>query len=133
MRGLPAGAGGHQRHCRNEFERSHGACWPGFLGHAGLVAIGADVPVFLEMRAGWAFLASLPTALLACGFLGSVLGFPALRLTGFCLAIVTMAFGVVIGQAINNLDWLTKSPGIRPIPSPYLGPGRCNRILRCTC
>ncbi|MGQ9700407.1 MAG: hypothetical protein ACUVQS_05035 [Candidatus Bipolaricaulaceae bacterium] len=68
---------------------------------------------------------------MACGFLGAALGFPALRLSGFYLAMVTMASGLVIGPAINNLDWLIISPGIRPIPSPYLGPGRCNRILRC--
>ena len=92
------------------------------LGHAGFVAIGAYVSVLLEIRAGFSFIPSLLVAVFACGLLGVIIGLPALRLSGFYLAIVTMAFGLVTTQVITNLDWLTGGPhGIRNIPWPQIG------------
>jgi ABC-type branched-subunit amino acid transport system permease subunit len=91
------------------------------LGHAGFVAIGAYVSVLLEMRVGLSFLPSLLAALIACALLGAVIGLPALRLSGFYLAVVTMAFGLVTTQVITNLDSLTGGPhGIRNIPWPKI-------------
>lgn len=93
------------------------------LGHAGFLAIGAYTSVLLEMRLGWPFIPSLIVALAVCILSGLVLGLPALRLSGFYLAVVTMAFGLVITQVITNLDWLTGGPhGIRNIPAPKIGP-----------
>jgi len=92
------------------------------LGHAGFVAIGAYVSVLLEIRGGLSFFPALLAALFACGLLGVIIGLPALRLSGFYLAVVTMAFGLVTIQVITNLDWLTGGPhGIRNIPRPRIG------------
>jgi branched-chain amino acid transport system permease protein len=60
-------------------------------------------------------LAGLVTALV-----GLALGIPCLRLEGLYLAMATLAFGVVVVEAILNLDWLTRgNDGLR-VPAPRL-------------
>ena len=50
------------------------------------------------------FLLIIPIAALIAGLIGMVIGFPTLRLRGDYIAIVTLAFGEIIGRAAINGD-----------------------------
>ena len=61
------------------------------IGHAGFVAIGAYTAAVLTGH-GWPFWATVPVAGTLATLCGLLLGVPSLRLTGFYLAIATLAF-----------------------------------------
>jgi branched-chain amino acid transport system permease protein len=76
------------------------------LGHAAFLAVGAYTEALLQAR-GVPFFVSLPVAALMAGALGWVLGLPALRLKGIYLAIVTLAFNVIVEEVIARWEGLT--------------------------
>jgi ABC-type branched-subunit amino acid transport system permease subunit len=76
------------------------------IGHAGFVAIGAYTAAVLSGH-GWPFWATLPVAGALATLCGLLLGVPSLRLTGFYLAIATLAFGSVVEQVIRSMDTIT--------------------------
>lgn len=65
--------------------------------------------------------------IIVAAFVGLILGLPVLRVRGDYLAIVTLGFGEVVRQLVNNLDKplnLTNGPqGITPIQRPPLPQG----------
>ncbi|PKL24948.1 MAG: branched-chain amino acid ABC transporter permease [Spirochaetae bacterium HGW-Spirochaetae-3] len=65
--------------------------------------------------------------IIVAAFVGLLLGLPVLRVRGDYLAIVTLGFGEVVRQLVNNLDKplnLTNGPqGITPIQKPTLPQG----------
>lgn len=71
------------------------------LGTAALVAIGAYSSGILTTHFGWSFLPAMVAGALAATAVGTLLAAPALRLGGMHLAIVTLAFGVVVVQLIG--------------------------------
>ena len=89
------------------------------LGHCGFMAIGAYTAALLSLaceRAEWfdgkndpRFLAVLIISVLAAGLLAALfsllVGIPALRLKGDYLAIITLGFGMIIINIINNLPF----------------------------
>jgi len=86
------------------------------LGHAGFLAVGA-------YSTGILLLAHIPLPFAILGgalitaLLGFLIGFPALRLRGDYLAIVTLGVGEIIRVLIINLGGLTGgSAGLRNIP-----------------
>lgn len=82
--------------------------WSGQIGlaHAALFAIGA-YGSSVAVQHGVPYLATLPLVGLAAGVIALILGFPAIRLTGFFLAIATLAFGFVIVEALTAADKIT--------------------------
>jgi branched-chain amino acid transport system permease protein len=80
------------------------------VGHAGFMAIGAYVASLLTVwafpRVAGPFL--FPVALLAGGFAAGIAGlgiaFPSFRTRGDYLAIVTLAFNMIIKSVLENLD-----------------------------
>jgi branched-chain amino acid transport system permease protein len=76
------------------------------------------------------FLLIIPLAALIAGGFGAILGFPTLRLRGDYIAIVTLAFGEIIGRAaingdegvfgIGNFNLTNGKIGISPIDRPDL-------------
>jgi branched-chain amino acid transport system permease protein len=82
------------------------------VGHAGFMAIGAYIASFLTVRVFpvhmtlWLF----PLAVLAGGIgsalVGFVVAFPSFKTRGDYLAIVTLAFGMIVKSAIENIDIL---------------------------
>lgn len=76
------------------------------IGHAGFVAIGAYTAAVLTGH-GWPFWATLPVAGSLATLSGLLLGVPSLRLSGFYLAIATLAFGGVVEQLVRSMDSLT--------------------------
>jgi branched-chain amino acid transport system permease protein len=95
-----------------------GFCGQLALGQAGFMAIGAYTTAFCAMRLHL----PLPVGMLAGGLLsalaGFLVGFPALRLRGDYLAIVTLGFGEIIRVIMINLEGITGgAAGLKGIPS----------------
>jgi ABC-type branched-subunit amino acid transport system permease subunit/ABC-type branched-subunit amino acid transport system ATPase component len=81
--------------------------------------IGAYASALLVMTAGLSFWLSLPLAGAITASAGFVLGVPALRLRGHYLAMITLAFAVIVHQVIQNWSELTRgSSGLVDIPWP---------------
>ena len=82
--------------------------WSGQIGlaHAALFAIGAYGST-IAVRCGIPYLATFPLVGVLAALVAVLLGFPAIRLTGFFLAIATLAFGFVIIEGLTAADGLT--------------------------
>ncbi|MCJ9728680.1 ATP-binding cassette domain-containing protein [Bradyrhizobium sp. PRIMUS42] len=92
------------------------------LGHAGLFGIGAYAAGLLAVKVGLPFWIALPAAMAITAAVGVLLAVPALRVTGPYLAMVTLAFGTIIGILINEMDFLTNGPqGLQVIKPRILG------------
>lgn len=100
------------------------------LGHAAFYAVGAYTSGLLATRLGLPFWVTLPVAGLAALVFGLVLGLPALRVRGHYLALVTIAFGIVVNLTITNLSWTGGPNGVVNIPPPHLGGYSFNEPLR---
>ena len=70
------------------------------LGHAAFVAIGAYGHAWM-LAQGVPFLLALPLAGVLAGLAGLVVGIPAIRVHGLYLAMVTLAFSIVVEQVIG--------------------------------
>lgn len=91
------------------------------LGFAAFYAIGAYTCALLTTKAGFGFWSSLPLSVFTATVSGLILAFPALRLRGDYLAIVTLGFGEIVRLTLNNWDSLTGGPnGISGIPLPFV-------------
>ena len=76
------------------------------LASAGFMAIGAYTSAILVVKAGWPLFLSLPGAILVCGVVALVIGWPVLRLSDVYLAIATLGFGELVRIVIIlNPDW----------------------------
>ena len=87
------------------------------LGHAGFVAIGAYTTSILMVH-HWPFLLTLPVAGILATIGGLLLGLPSMRLSGFYLAIATLAFGGVVEQVIRFARPITGGPFGLQVPAP---------------
>ncbi len=82
------------------------------VGHAGFMAIGAytasylTVKVFPAHLAAWLFPAAVMAGGMAAAVVGLVVAFPSFKTRGDYLAIVTLAFGMIVKSVIENLDFL---------------------------
>ncbi len=77
------------------------------LGHAGFFGIGAYVCAILPDRFGIHPVLALAAGTFAATIAGWAIGRPILRLKGPYLAIVTLAFGVLVTLVAGNERWLT--------------------------
>lgn len=82
--------------------------------------IGAYVSALLAINFGVSFWLTLPAAALAATLFGFIIGIPSMRTRDTYLALVTIAFGVVIQQLLNNFDWTGGPNGLVGIPAPSL-------------
>lgn len=71
------------------------------LGHGAFYAIGAYVTAILMTDFNWPFWATLPVAGGASAVVGFLVGFPALRLSGPYLALVTLALAYAVPQILR--------------------------------
>jgi ABC-type branched-subunit amino acid transport system ATPase component/ABC-type branched-subunit amino acid transport system permease subunit len=91
------------------------------LGHAGFYAIGAYAAALLTTRAGWNPLAAVAVAILLAAFVGAGVAGAALRVSGPYLAMVTIAFGIIVEGVLIEWVSVTRGPGgIFNIPKPGL-------------
>jgi branched-chain amino acid transport system permease protein len=96
--------------------------WSGQLGlaHAALFAVGAYGST-LAAEVGIPFLLTIPLAALFAALLAVAMGAPAVRLRGFFLAIVTLAFGLVVVQVITSAGKITGGGGGIAAPGWHVG------------
>lgn len=91
------------------------------LGHAGFFAIGAYAAAVLTTRAGWHPVPATAVALVLAALVGVVVAGAALRVSGPYLAMVTIAFGIIVEGILVEWVALTGGPGgIFNIPKPAL-------------
>ncbi len=91
------------------------------LGHAGFYAIGAYTAALLTARAGWRPLAAVSLAILLAALVGAGVAAAALRVSGPYLAMVTIAFGIIVEGVLIEWVSVTGGPGgIFNIPKPGL-------------
>ncbi len=84
------------------------------LGHVGFYAIGAYLSVILTMKVGLNFFVSVIIAALVAALFGAVVALLSLRAKGPYLAMVTIAFGELVGIIANRWVDVTGGPaGVR--------------------
>jgi branched-chain amino acid transport system permease protein len=81
------------------------------LGNAAFMGIGAYLTSYLTVNAGMPITLALITAAIAAGFIGVIVGFPALRLKGIYLAMATLGFGEMIRSFFINFSSMGGSGG----------------------
>jgi ABC-type branched-subunit amino acid transport system ATPase component/ABC-type branched-subunit amino acid transport system permease subunit len=92
------------------------------LGQAGFYALGAYTGAILATRLGLGFWIGLPVAAIVGAAVGVVLALASLRVTGPYLAMVTIAFGIIVEHGLIEWDALTSGfGGIANIPRPRVG------------
>lgn len=82
--------------------------------------IGAYTSALLAIEFGISFWLTLPAAALVATFFGFAIGFPSMRTRDTYLALVTIAFAVVVYQLMNNFEWTGGPNGLVGIPAPFL-------------
>ena len=71
------------------------------LGHGAFYAVGAYATAILMANYDWPYWATIPVAAVAAGMIGFLVGFPALRLAGLYLALMTLALAVAAPQILK--------------------------------
>jgi branched-chain amino acid transport system permease protein len=84
-----------------------GNCGQISLCHASLMAIGAYTTALLTTRLAVTYVLALPAGVVVTTLLGASLGYPARRLSGLYLALVTLGFLEVVSIAIEEFPDLT--------------------------
>ncbi len=82
--------------------------------------IGAYTSALLAINFGVSFWLTLPVAAIVATVFGFLLGFPSMRTRESYLALVTIAFGIVVHQLLNNFGWTGGPNGLVGIPAPSL-------------
>src|SRR3954451_15006408 len=87
------------------------------LGQGGFMAIGAYVSAYLTSQPGLPFIPSMLAGSAAAGVVGAAIGFPALRIKGVYLIILTMGFGEIVRVFFLNFEPTGASSGLGGIPA----------------
>jgi branched-chain amino acid transport system permease protein len=93
-----------------------GNCGQISLCNASFMAVGAYCTALFTTRLGLPTLLSLPTSVIIASLLGAALGYPARRLSGLYLALVTLGFLELVGIVIEEFPHYTG--GIRGLKVP---------------
>src|SRR5207245_6690922 len=92
------------------------------LGQAGFYALGAYASAIITTRLGLGFWIGLPAAIVLGAAVGVVLALASLRVSGPYLAMVTIAFGIIVEHGLIEWDALTNGfGGIPGLPRPRPG------------
>lgn len=82
--------------------------------------IGAYVSALLAIHFGVSFWLGLFASAAVATLFGFLLGIPCMRTRDSYLALVTIAFGIVIQQLLNNFAWTGGANGLSGIPAPTI-------------
>jgi branched-chain amino acid transport system permease protein len=77
------------------------------FANAAMFGIGAYTAGLLQVRLGVPYWAALPAAGVVAMLVGTIITWPALRMSGIYLALATLAFAQFTLWVFNNLEWLT--------------------------
>jgi len=86
------------------------------LGQAGFMAIGAYASAILTQKMGLPFAVALPFGGAVAAIIGVVVGFPALRIKGVYLLLLTLGFSEIVQVIILSWDYTGGAQGFRNIP-----------------
>jgi branched-chain amino acid transport system permease protein len=86
------------------------------LGQAGFMAVGAYAAAILTQKFGLPFAVGLIFGGLAAGVIGIVVGFPALRIKGIYLLLLTLAFAEIVSVIALSWDYVGGAQGFGSIP-----------------
>lgn len=86
------------------------------LGQAGFMAVGAYAGGIMTTKLGIPFPVALIMAGLIAGLVGVFVGFPALRIKGIYLLLLTLGFSEIIQVIILNWDYTGGAQGFQKIP-----------------
>lgn len=92
------------------------------LGQAGLFAIGSYTVAIVTTKFGLGLVPSLVLAMVIAGVFGAILSYPTVRVRGVYLAVVTIAFGIIIENVA--IEWTAVTGGtmgISNIPKAGFG------------
>ncbi len=87
------------------------------LGQGGFMAIGAYTSAWLTSQLGVPLLPAVMAGAVAAGVVGALVGFPALRIKGVYLIILTMGFGEIVRVFFLNFEPTGAASGLGGIPS----------------
>jgi ABC-type branched-subunit amino acid transport system ATPase component/ABC-type branched-subunit amino acid transport system permease subunit len=91
------------------------------LGQAGIFAIGAYAVAILSTRFGFGMIPCMLIATVLAAAFGAILAYPTVRVRGVYLAVITIAFGIIVENVAIEWQGLTGgTAGISSIPSPSL-------------
>ena len=89
------------------------------LGQAGLFALGSYTGAILATRLGFDIVASCIGAAIVSGAFGVLLAYPTVRVKGVYLAVITIAFGIIVENVAIEWQSLTGgTTGLSSIPRP---------------
>ena len=86
------------------------------LGQAGFMAVGAYSSAIMTQKFGLSFAIALPIGGLLAGLIGVIVGFPALRIKGVYLLLLTLGFSEIVQVVILSWDYTGGAQGMRNIP-----------------
>ena len=86
------------------------------LGQAGFMAVGAYGSGILTVKFGLPFLVGLLGGGAAAGIIGVAVGFPALRIKGIYLLLLTLGFAEIVQVLILTWDYTGGAQGFQKIP-----------------
>jgi branched-chain amino acid transport system permease protein len=86
------------------------------LGQAGFMAVGAYASAILTQKFGAPFPVALIVGGGAAGLIGVVVGFPALRIRGVYLLLLTLGFAEIVSVIALSWDYIGGAQGFRGIP-----------------
>jgi len=91
------------------------------LGQAGLFALGAYTAAILSLNLGFGLISSSIAAIVITSLFGALLAYPTVRVRGVYLAVVTIAFGLIIENVAIEWHGLTGgTTGLSGMPRPDL-------------
>jgi branched-chain amino acid transport system permease protein len=90
------------------------------LGQAGFMAVGAYASAIATQKLGLPFAIAFPFGALVAGIVGVVVGFPALRIKGIYLLLLTLGFAEIISVIALSWEYVGGARGFRNISfNPY--------------
>jgi ABC-type branched-subunit amino acid transport system permease subunit len=90
------------------------------LGYAAFYGVGAYTSSLLAVNFGVSFWIGLVAAALMAGLFGFIVGLPAVKTRNYHLALVTIAFGLVVYILLNNFAFTGGPNGVKDIPPPTI-------------
>ena len=89
------------------------------LGQAGLFALGSYTGAVLATRFGFDLVSASIAGIVVASLFGALLAYPTVRVRGVYLAVITIAFGLIVENVAIEWQGLTGGPmGITGIPKP---------------
>jgi branched-chain amino acid transport system permease protein len=85
------------------------------IGQSGFMAVGAYASAVLTQKFGMPFLGAFLVGGLIAGIVGVIIGFPALRIKGIYLLLLTLGFAEIIRVIILSWDYIGGAQGFRNI------------------